>query len=274
MPAAYRALLLDLSGTLHVGSRPIPRGVESLAKLRAAGVPFRICSNTSKDGARALAQKLQEMGYEIREHEMFTSLQACKAELTARNLKRPLLLLSDSALDDFREFSQNAGHDGKHDAVVLGLAPSRFDYAHLDHAFRVLIEADGQAPLLATHRARYIRTEDGGLSLGPGGFVSALETASGLQAHVIGKPSRSFFELALSSLASDGISREEWGQVAVVGDDVEADLGEGAVDLGLTRILVRTGKYREGDESRATGSIVLRESFSAVVDEMLGAGET
>lgn len=87
MPA-YRALLLDLSGTLHIGSRPTPRGIESLAKLRAAGVPFRICSNTSKDSARALAQKLRDMGYDIREHEMFTSLQACKAELVARRLAR------------------------------------------------------------------------------------------------------------------------------------------------------------------------------------------
>lgn len=44
----YRALLIDLSGTLHIGSRAIPRAVESLARLRAAGVPFRICTNTSK----------------------------------------------------------------------------------------------------------------------------------------------------------------------------------------------------------------------------------
>lgn len=144
-------------------------------------------------------------------------------------------MLSDSALEDFRDFDNGDG--GKHDAVVLGLAPSRLDYAHLNHAFRVLVEADGQAPLLATHRARYIRTEDGGLSLGPGGFVSALETASGVQAHVIGKPSRSFFELALDSLQSEGVGREDWEQVAIVGDDVEADLGDGAVELGLTRIL-------------------------------------
>ena len=87
MPA-YKALLLDLSGTLHVGSCPVPRAAASLARLRAAGVPFRICSNTTKDSSSALACRLRDMGFDIRENEMFTSLQACKAELFARNLKR------------------------------------------------------------------------------------------------------------------------------------------------------------------------------------------
>ena len=34
-------------------------------------------------------------------------------------------------------------------------------------------------------------------------------------------------------------------RAAMVGDDVEADVG-GALDAGLSGILVRTGKYREG----------------------------
>lgn len=268
MPAPYKALLLDLSGTLHVGSRAVPRAAASLRRLRAAGIPFRICSNTTADGAGALAARLGAMGFDVRDGELFTSLQACKAELFARSLKSPLLLLSDSALADFGEF--NSGDAPRaHDAVVLGLAPSRLSYEHLDRAFRVLVEAKGEAPLLATHRARYVRTEDGGLSLGPGPFVSALECASGVRADLIGKPNRAFFERALASLRDDGIAREDWGRVAIVGDDVEADLGGGARELGLARILVKTGKYREGDEQRAGGATVY-ESFSALVDELLG----
>ncbi|MEL0027467.1 MAG: HAD hydrolase-like protein, partial [Perlucidibaca sp.] len=36
---------------------------------------------------------------------------------------------------------------------------------------------------------------------------------------------------------------------AMIGDDVEADVA-GAVAAGLQGILVRTGKYRRGDEDR------------------------
>ena len=55
---------------------------------------------------------------------------------------------------------------------------------------------------------------------------------------MVGKPSPAFFELALGEL---GVSAD---RAAMVGDDVEADVG-GAMDAGLAGILVRTGKYRE-----------------------------
>jgi hypothetical protein len=59
------ALLLDLSGTLHVGSAPTPRAVQALQRLREAGVPFRFCSNTSKEGKAELAERLRGMGFEV-----------------------------------------------------------------------------------------------------------------------------------------------------------------------------------------------------------------
>jgi len=38
--------------------------------------------------------------------------------------------------------------------------------------------------LVVTHKAKYFRDEDGGLSLGPGPFVGALEDASGVKAEI------------------------------------------------------------------------------------------
>ncbi len=55
---------------------------------------------------------------------------------------------------------------------------------------------------------------------------------------MVGKPSPAFFELALGELDVSA------GHAAMVGDDVEADVG-GAMEAGLAGILVRTGKYRE-----------------------------
>jgi ribonucleotide monophosphatase NagD (HAD superfamily) len=54
----------------------------------------------------------------------------------------------------------------------------------------------------------------------------------------MGKPSPAFFDLALGEL---GVTADH---AAMVGDDVEADVG-GAIDAGLAGILVRTGKYRD-----------------------------
>jgi ribonucleotide monophosphatase NagD (HAD superfamily) len=74
--------------------------------------------------------------------------------------------------------------------------------------------------------------------------VAGLEYVSGKQANVIGKPSRSFFDLALQSLQLPASS------VAMIGDDIETDVG-GGKEAGMRGILVRTGKYRKGCEENA-----------------------
>ena len=74
--------------------------------------------------------------------------------------------------------------------------------------------------------------------LDSGAFVAGLEYAAGLEAEVVGKPSRSYFQAALAEL---GAAPED---SVMVGDDVEADVA-GAKAAGLRGILVRTGKFRE-----------------------------
>ena len=74
--------------------------------------------------------------------------------------------------------------------------------------------------------------------------MAGLEYTTGVQAEVVGKPSRAFFEAALGAL---GARPEE---ATMIGDDVEADVG-GAKALGLRGILVRTGKFRVDTLARA-----------------------
>ncbi len=162
--------------------------------------------------------------------------------------------------------------DAEYDCVVLGLAPSMFTYEHLNTAFRILLSTPPK-PLIATHRAKYIRTQSStdSLSLGPGPFVAALEAATGVQAEVVGKPSRTFFEMVIDDFAEDELLPE--GRIAIVGDDVETDLGGGAVELGLWRVLVRTGKYRPGDEHRpgVVPPDEVCDSFAAFLNSLMNS---
>lgn len=80
---------------------------------------------------------------------------------------------------------------------------------------------------------------------------------------MIGKPTRAFFERVLASLredlggdasAGDG-SRDDWNGVVIIGDDAQADLGEGAIELGLWRVLGRTFlRFRKPLVSQNLGS--------------------
>ncbi|KAH7888260.1 HAD-like domain-containing protein [Phlebopus sp. FC_14] len=196
--------------------------------------------------------------------------------------------------------------DDDYDAVVVGLAPDRLTYDHLNTAFRILVgehrslsqpprqqpthahepaghHAPPRKPLIALHKAHYLQSSDARLSLGPGPFVLALEAAARVRACVVGKPSRVFFEMAVRGFegARAGESAhvgegegdgEEEGVIAVIGDDVDADLGEGAIESGFWRVLVKTGKYRPGDETRALPPPdEVCASFADFVDRLLAS---
>jgi ribonucleotide monophosphatase NagD (HAD superfamily) len=68
--------------------------------------------------------------------------------------------------------------------------------------------------------------------------VAGLEYAAGVEAEVVGKPTRSYFDAALADLGAEA------ADAVMVGDDIEADVG-GAKSAGLRAVLVRTGKFRE-----------------------------
>jgi HAD superfamily hydrolase (TIGR01458 family) len=210
----------------------------------------------SKESTAALRDRLDKMGIQTHDNEVWTSIGAVNALLRAKGLTRPFILASETA----EEECLRGIHDDQalpHDSVVVTFAPAQLNYVALNTAFRVLMGEHhtqrGQQrpdyPLIATHRARYIGDSDGALSLGLGPFVAALENATGRTAEIVGKPERKFFELVLNSLGPELQDRE--GVVAVIGDDIQTDLGDGAVELGFWRVLVRSGKYRDGDESRA-----------------------
>lgn len=92
-----RAILIDLSGTLHLESTPLPGAIQALRILRASGVPFRFCSNSSKESTSSLCQRLRRIGFDISpetEHkEVWTSIGAVRQILENRGLKRLVLSL-------------------------------------------------------------------------------------------------------------------------------------------------------------------------------------
>ena len=57
------ALLIYISGNLHVGSTPTPNAVNAFHRLQKSLVPFRLRSNTSKESTGALFKQLEAMGF-------------------------------------------------------------------------------------------------------------------------------------------------------------------------------------------------------------------
>lgn len=245
---APQAVLLDISGVLCDGDQPIPGAVGAVRRLQDRGYPLRLVTNTSRLGHVALHRQLLGMGFDVEPEQIFTAPRAVSRYIEARSL-RPFCLIHPALEEEFAAWL----HQPAPDAVVVGDAEMRFDYEHLDMAFRLLVEG---APLICMGDNRYFRIR-GVLHLDAGPFVRALEYVSGATALVLGKPSRNFFASALDDL---GVSA---GQALMVGDDVQADV-LGAQAAGLSACLVRTGKYRTGDEALAPGAHLAADLAEAV----------
>ena len=245
--------LFDLEGVLYVGGYPLPGSREALLSLRAAGIPMRFITNSTRITRSTIVNRLARMGLEVPIQHLFTPVVAARQYLIARNLTPHLLVHPDI----HGEFADLLGPSPG--VVLLGDAGSGFSYAALNQCFRLLLDG---LPLLVMGSNRYFREgEQFSLDIGP--FMAALEYAAELEAVVLGKPSPEFFQAAVSSL---NLPPQD---VIMVGDDAEMDVG-GALAAGLHAALVRTGKYRPGDEMRVEplGGRVF-DDLDAVVDYIL-----
>jgi HAD superfamily hydrolase (TIGR01458 family) len=232
------ALLLDLSGVIYVEDEAVPGAAEALKQLREAGLPIRLVTNTTMRPRRSILDRLDRLGIEADPSELLTPATLARRRCEEAGYDSVSLVVLDELREDLEGLEES---EGRVDAVIIGDLGDRWDYQVLNRAFRRLMDG---ADLIALQKNRYWETAEG-ISLDAGPFVAAVEYAADREAVVVGKPSEAFFELALSDL---GV---EPSAAAMVGDDVEADVG-GALDAGIRGILVRTGKYREEDV-RASG---------------------
>ena len=252
-----KSVFIDLAGVIYQGDSVIAGSVEAIGRLRTAGISVRFLTNSTRTPRRLIAAQLQRMGIAVGQDELFTPARSA-VEWLAEHGMRAHLLVHPALIEDFADCG--GAEDGA-EAVVVGDAGSEFSYAALNAAFRKLV---GGAPLLALARNRTFLDADGLLSLDAGAFVSGLEYAARAGAVLLGKPSPDFFATAV---ASAGCLADE---VTMIGDDAEADVA-GALTAGIGHaVLVRTGKYRVGDETVfAPYPSMVADDLAAAVNRLL-----
>lgn len=243
------ALLLDLSGVLYDGETVIPGAVDSVARAQGAGLALRFLTNTSQKTRSSLLAHLRELGFELEDDQLFTAIDAARQWLSQKGL-RPYCLVHDNIRSEFDDFDQRDP-----DAVLIADAAAGFNYDNLNRAFQLCMEG---APLLGVGYNRYF-SADGQLLMDAGAFVRAVEFAAGVEATIVGKPSATFFEQVMASV--DASPR----RALMVGDDVFGDV-EGALRAGIPAALVRTGKYRAGDEDKIRGEFAVVASVVEAVE--------
>ena len=228
--AAPKAFLIDMDGTLYFKGEPCPGAIESVNYLRQEDYQLRFLTNTTAKTPKMLHEQMQALGFDIYEDEIFNATYACLQYLRSQPDASCHFMVDDAVKAFFKEIPID---DDAPDFVVVGDYGEGFDFHTLNHAFRLLMNG---AELIALQKGLYWFSAEG-MFLDCGAFVTLLEAAAGKIAKVMGKPSETFFKIALESL------QRSPSETVVVGDDITSDI-VGAENMKMRSVLVRTGKFK------------------------------
>ena len=243
-----KAVFFDLSGVLYEGSQVIPGAVKTVNHLLKGNLSLRFITNTARKTKKKILSDLTEMGFDIPAELLFTAPNAARSYCESQQLS-PYCLVHKNIKEEFKDIEQEPFN-----AVILGDAEADLNYANLDKAFNILLLGGS---LIAIGENRYFKDNDG-YHLDTGPFTKALEYAADVQAIITGKPSAEFYRQVIATTDFDP------EDILMIGDDVFGDI-EGALKLGMHACLVKTGKYRDGDEQRLTPPCEVATDVNAAI---------
>ncbi|EHB02180.1 Pyridoxal phosphate phosphatase [Heterocephalus glaber] len=240
-----QGVLFDCDGVLWNGERVVPGAAELVERLARAGKQALFVSNNSRRARPELAQRFARLGFGgLRAEQLFSSA-LCAAHLLRQRLPGPpdaqgavFVLGGEGLRAELRASGLRlAGDPGvalRVRAVLVGY-DEHFSFAKLSEACAHLRDPD--CLLVATDRDPWHPLSDGSRTPGTGTLAAAVETASGRQALVVGKPSPYMFECITEHFSLDP------AHMLMVGDRLETDILFGH-RCGMTTVLTLTGVSR------------------------------
>ncbi len=239
---AIGGVLFDIDGVLVTSWKPIPGAAETLRTLADNQVSCAYLTNTTTRSRAQIAELLSKSGMSVSADEVITA-----AALTADYVRsrypgaRCFLVNSGQIAEDMpgidivcsTEFSGQRAPETP-DVVLLGGAGPAYSHLTLSWVYDWMAQG---VPVVAMHRSTAWTTADG-LRIDTGMYLIGMEETSGRRATAVGKPAPEGF---LSAAGRLGVDPDE---MHMVGDDLNNDVIAAQV-VGMTGVLVRTGKFRQ-----------------------------
>ena len=243
--AEAAGFVFDVDGTLvhrdpDLRSHVVPGAVELLERIRRSGRRLVLFTNGSHVTAAQIAEGLTEDGLPVAREEVLTPVESAITYVRRYHADSPVFLFSTEVV---RERIAAAGvplTSGEDAEVVLVTHANEVDMAALETAGHAVRR--GARLLTGSYVPGYAGAK--GFVLSRGAMITAaIAKVSGARPKVVGKPSRP----AVGELRTHfGLPAE---QLAVIGDDLEVDIGLGRM-AGSHTVLVRSGTSGEMEIER------------------------
>jgi NagD protein len=253
---ARHGFLIDMDGVIYRGRQLIAGADRFIAELLERDVPFAFLTNNSQRTRRDVAMKLNRMGIPACESHIFTCAMATARFLAAQKPRGTAFVIGEGGLLQALHTNGYAIVEDDPDYVVVGEGRT-FNMEIVEHAVRLILRG---SKLIATNIDPNCPTSQG-LRPGCGAIVAMLETATGLAAFSVGKPSPVMMRAARKEL---GLATSE---TIMIGDTMETDI-LGGVSMGYRTVLVQTGSTKADDLPRyAYRPDLVLDSIEQLCDE-------
>lgn len=227
---SIHSLILDMDGVLWRDSQPLGNLPDIFERIDKLGWKVCLATNNSTASIEEYLLKIGSLGVNLQPQQVITSSLA-----TAHYLFRKypnggqVYIIGETGLIQALEERGYTQSEEDALAVVVGF-DRQVTYEKLCRA--TLLIRSG-LPFIATNSDKTYPTPQG-LAPGAGAILSALETATDIKPHVVGKPAPELYQVALERMGADVET------TLVVGDRLETDIA-GAQALGCLTALVLTG---------------------------------
>jgi len=221
--------LIDMDGVLVHGNRVIPGAVEFIDQLQASGCKYLILTNNPLYTPGDLAHRLQFIGLNVPEQQIFTSAMATAQFLKSQKETGTAYVIGESGLTGPIHGIGYIITDIEPEYMVLG-ETFAYNFEMIKKGIRMIVDG---AKFIATNPDASGPSEDG-IVPACGAMAALIEKASGSSPFFVGKPNPLMMRTALNYL---DVHSED---TIMVGDRMDTDIVAG-VQSGMETILVLTG---------------------------------
>jgi 4-nitrophenyl phosphatase/NagD protein len=248
-----RCFLMDMDGTIYLGKQLLPGAREWLALLDEREIPYYFLTNNSSRSRVEYAQKLGQLGLDIREEKIFTSGEATAIYLKKHYPQASLYVVGTPPLQKAFQRHGFTLTESDPEIAVLGF-DTTLTYEKLWRLCDLVVAGK---PYIATHPDINCPTETG-FKPDIGAMIELVAASTGRRPDVIvGKP----YEPIVTALAEKtGFAVEDH---CMIGDRLYTDIALGR--WGITTALVLSGETRAAD---LAGSEFVPDIVAADIAEM------
>ena len=223
-----KGFLLDMDGVLYRGGKPIPEALRFLSRLQKEKIPYLLLTNHGCLTPAGFSKKLEHMGIRVPPARIYSSSEATAEWLSKRGVRHVFAIGEAGVFQALRRHGVRTSKK-KVRHVVVGL-DRKITYDHLKTACNLI---SGGACFIGTNPDASYPVESGHAPE-CGALLAAIQSATGKQPTIIGKPEPTIFRQAAHRL---GLPVK---QLTMIGDRLDTDI-LGAKKAGARSILVLTG---------------------------------